>query len=700
MSDHHFEESTRCNLGWMRMDRRQSRRIELRHRDAFVHGSRLGTPHISDLSAGGMGILLSADQIHELCSETIEIFLGPNVSVRATAHPVRRQLLDGGQVSVGFRLSDMTPQGLALLNRFLLEEAAEQDEGFARYWAAKDALISKQRDHIARILRLSAEPGTQALLVFDGRTKLDTRLRVNAVDEYGFAASLERGPALKPGRRYGLVAAGRGAVSAFRAGLRSTDPHELRFSLPLEVVQSGFRTSARSAIAGVQECSIRFRHPRGAHWVTKSVIDASNTGVSVTFDRALDVLFPGDQLPDIALTFAGTNVQAHGMVRSIQDASPEGSCGIELFDFGSAEEHDAWTDFVFRLAHPRLDCDVRSAPHLGFRVLETSGYLELWSGNQDRHALSEDYARFWSDSTLSTGRVVTLLEAHQPVATMAANLLYPHTWMLHHFGVDARARTDRTSFLSYARELYSGMLHELQRIDDLEYVTMYMAADKGFNDFLYGEFARMYAEPDVLQWTKNQVYRADTRRAIPEGSMDRLVRVATEGDLALLAEHYAHTLGPMQVAAHELRAAGLSSAGFAQKLAHHGPVRTRQTYVFAPAGRPVWAMVCETGNEGVNLFGLLNRCWLTELSPLSSQEASAARRTLLRRALRHFAAAGRQQVVLLEPEDESSGDPLAAGFVRVSDGVCWLSRREVLPAWLSYVEDAFSLSRSQMRKAA
>jgi hypothetical protein len=156
----------------------------------------------------------------------------------------------------------------------------------------------------------------------------------------------------------------------------------------------------------------------------------------------------------------------------------------------------------------------------------------------------------------------------------------------------------------------------------------------------------------------------------------------------------------MQVAAHELHAEGLSHAGFGARMPQHREVRTRQTYVFAPAGRPVWALVCETGNEGVNLFGLLNRCWLTELAPLSSQEASAARRTLLRRALRHFAEAGKRQLVLLEPEGESVGDPVAAGFTRVSDGVYWLSRREVMPAWLSYVEDAFSMSRTLLRRAA
>jgi hypothetical protein len=683
----------------MRMDRRESRRVELRHRDAFVRGSRLGMPHVVDLSASGMGVVLSPEQAEELGAETFELFLGADVSLRASAEPVRRRDLESGLVSVGFRLSELSSQGLTLLNRFLLEESAEQDQGFERYWQAKEALVSKQRDHIARVLRLSAEPEAPALLVFDGSTRLDARLRVRAVHEEGFTVSQIRGRALTLGRKYGFVAPGRPAISAFRAGLRTIDADRLGFSLPLELVQSGFRTSARTSVYG-QECTIRFKHPRSAEWQTKVVLDASNTGVSVAFMRERDLLFPGDQLTEIQLAFAGRTARVHGIVRGIQDAPPDCSCGIELFDFGDQTQHDAWTDFVFRLAHPRLECDPARAPRSGFSVLESSGYLELWSGAQDQSALRHEYTQFWAENTGSTGRVVTLLEASQPVATMAANLLYPHAWMLHHFGVDARARVDRTSFLSYARELYSGMLHELQRVDDLEYVTMYMEADKGFNDFLYGEFARMYREPDVLQWAKNQVFRADTRRAIPEGPMDRLVRAANDSDLSALADCYARSLRPIQVAAHELSAEGLSSAGFARKLAHHGQVRARTSYVFAPGGRPVWALVCETGNEGVNLFGLLNRCWLTELAPISSQEASAARRTLLRRALRHFADAGRRQVVLLENEHEAPDDALAAGFVRVSDGVYWLSRREVMPAWLSYVEDAFSLSRSSVRRAA
>jgi hypothetical protein len=703
MSEARFERDSRCSLGWMRMERRASRRIELRYRDAFVHMSRLGAPHVVDLSAGGMGIILPASQVHELhelCTESIELFLGTDVCVRALAHPVRRHVLESGQVSIGFRLTELTSEGLSLLNRFLLEEAADQEEAFERYWGAKDAVISKQRDHVARVLRLCAEPGAAPLFVFEGRTKLATRLSLCSLDEHGFTALLAHGAPLAPGRRYGLVASGRGAVSAFRAGLRQVNGLELRFALPTELVQSGFRSSARCAVPSDRDCSIGFRHPRSGAWITKSACDVSKTGLSVRIAPSIDLLFPDDQLPNIELCFDGQVATVQGIVRGIHEASPDGTCGIELFDFGSAAQHDTWTEFVFRLAHPRLICSGERAARLGYQVLESSGYVELWSGSQARTLLSEDYSAYWRGDTGATGRVATLLEGAQPVATMAANLLYPRTFMLHHFGVDERARGDRTAFLSYARELYSGMLHELQRFDHLEYVTMYMQADKGFNDFLYGEFARMYREPEALLWANNQVYRADTRRAIPEGPMDRLVRGATDSDLALLESCYARSLPALQIAAHELTAEGLSTLGFAHKLAPHGPVRTRHSYVFAPAGRAVWALVCETGNEGVNLFGLMNRCWLTELVPLGSQEASAARRTLLRRALRHFADAGKRQVVLLEPEGEAHADPLAAGFERVADGVYWLSRREVMPAWLSYVEDAFSLSRSRLRRAA
>jgi hypothetical protein len=284
---------------------------------------------------------------------------------------------------------------------------------------------------------------------------------------------------------------------------------------------------------------------------------------------------------------------------------------------------------------------------------------------------------------------------------MAANLLYPRTWMLHHLGVDRGVRADRTAFLSCVRELYSAALHGTEHVSEPEFLTLYVEADKGFTDFLYGNFARMYGRSGDLQWSHNYVFRADTRRDRPAAEPgDPAIRVATRDDLELLAASCARTRTPMEIRAHELDPEGLSAEGFARRLSPRRPVRARETYVFAAGGRATWAVVCETGSEGANVFGLLNRCWLAELSPRAGTDEPGARRALLRRAIRHFSDAGRRQVVLLAPDARWLADAEGAGFEFVSKGAVWLSRWAVTPAWLAYVHDALSLPRSAAWRAA
>jgi hypothetical protein len=535
---------------------------------------------------------------------------------------------------------------------------------FERISSRTDAMVSHQREHIRRVLRLAP------LL-----SMLDTRLRVTAVDDDIFLAHRIHGPDLRVGSTYNFIASGGTAASAFRAQLRAVSNGEYHLTLPATLVQSGFRISTRRPISDGMTCGFRIPHEE---WITARVKNASRSGVALSFDMPLAI----EVLASMELSFFDGAAEATGVVRHCDG----GMCGIELVTFASPSQRHLWNAFTFRLVHPRLDAEASRAPRLAYRVLESSGYIDRWIGGQDGAVLASEHSSFWDSNDSKNGRLITLLEDERPIATMAANQLYPHTWLLHHFAVDARARIDRTAFRSYAREVYSGMLHELQRIDALEYVTMNMEADTSFNEFLYGEFVRMYPHPEALLWGRNRVYRGDTRRPLTETLVDRFVRTATDGDLCLLADVYTRTLHPMQVAALALTTEELSPAGFARKM----QTRARQVFVYAPEGAPVYAVMCETGNEGMNLFGLANRCGLTALVPLDADGASVARRALLRRALCHFAAAGKRQMVLFEAECESAVDPTAEGFTWVSDGVYWLSRREVLPAWRSYVEDALS----------
>jgi hypothetical protein len=562
------------------------------------------------------------------------------------------------------------------------ESGSSDDLG--RFWNSDDAVTASGRDDVRRSLRLMAEPGAASALVFDGRSKLDQELRISCVEEDEFVGSMD-GAELEPGRRYGFVARQTRAVLAFGATLLGLDGDALRFALPAEIVHSGFRRGARASMTQVGTITLAFAHPRLGFPLTAMAVNVSESGLAASLEPNVPVLAAGDPL-SIRISFADAVVRARGKVRHARS----GAFGLELLLFDSEAEREAWQSFAFRLTHPRVVHDHRAA----WPVLESSGYLELWAGDQDRAALAAEHSAFWDDEDSTTGRLSTLLDGARPVATMAANLLHPRTWMLHHFGVDRAVRADRAAFLSYSRELYSAAVHGLERVAELEYVTMCVEAGKGFSDYLYGNFARMYRRPDELKWTRSLVFRADTRHAPHAALASEAVRAATPEDLALVAAACARTRTRLEILAHDLDAEGLSREGFARRLAPRRPVRSRETYVFvAEGGRPTWAIVCETGSEGANVFGLLNRCWLAELSASTRGEASVARRALLGHAIRHFSEAGKRRVVLLGEPGDDVEDPPGAGFAFVSTGCVWLSRREVLPAWLAYVHDALSLPR-------
>jgi len=380
-------------------------------------------------------------------------------------------------------------------------------------------------------------------------------------------------------------------------------------------------------------------------------------------------------------------------------------CGVELIEFGSHEEQKAWTDFVYRELHPRLMHDRAEAQDCAWEVLESSGYVDLWTTPEERPHLYAEYRKFWSESGRAHGSVFTVdessdAESPRPVATITSSALWPRTFMVHHLGVDAHVRADRGAFLSSTRELYSALTYELQDQPELDYVAMFMEADKGWNEFLYGGFARVYNRPRDLLWLRNQVFRAPTTAPVPASPIDRFVHRATQPEISHMAQVCAQTRQPLECQALELCAEGLSSDGFARRFGAAGRGRTRTCFVFAPEGQPLWGLVCETGSEGANVFGLLNHCWLAQLSPCGSQESCVARQALLRRALTHYAEAGKHSCLLLETADGPSTDALASGFSRVSAGSVWLSRRDVMPAWLAYIDDALTLSQSRQRQAA
>jgi hypothetical protein len=90
------------------------------------------------------------------------------------------------------------------------------------------------------------------------------------------------------------------------------------------------------------------------------------------------------------------------------------------------------------------------------------------------------------------------------------------------------------------------------------------------------------------------------------------------------------------------------------------------------------------GNEGANVFGLLNRCRIFWWS--RPPDWVRIKRVLLAEAVLIYRAAKKKEYVFID-RDGTDDCPSLLGYQFVAAGVRWLARTDVIPAWRSYIEE-------------
>lgn len=120
--------------------------------------------------------------------------------------------------------------------------------------------------------------------------------------------------------------------------------------------------------------------------------------------------------------------------------------------------------------------------------------------------------------------------------------------------------------------------------------------------------------------------------------------------------------------------------------------RSRQVYVADESGAPVAALIAESGGEGVNIFGLMNRCFIVSLTTKPvSQPVKAA---LLGKAEQHFARLDKEHFIFFDEPDVDPSFVKLCGFELISDGMRFIAHKRVVPAWLSYLANVLSLRQA------
>lgn len=665
---------------------------------------------LRDLGAGG-GVLQAAGSFSGTGSDCCaEFALGDLPPFFGIIQPVR--LLDpGAGWSLAFRFGRLGPEALRSLARFLIERHLDASrrivwpgivpEGSLGRFERRPVLegLIHHTLWLGRPLWLHADPGLPALQV---RAR---DLVVLAARQLLVVESVEGELPPNPGREYQAMFSGPSALYSFSTTVYRVSGQSAWLTVPESVRVAGFRGSLRACPPLDAPMRVAFGHPREpGHTVHKQALEVGARGLSFLLDPERDLLFPGEPLRGLTAWLPDGPVRAEACLRSVRSLGPGLLAGgIELAGFESPADAERWQCFVLQLTHPGVELLHRAEVGQAWRALQASGYVDLLDGEREED-LERQFRQAWTRHAESpaVSRFFLVRRDQRPVATAAASLVYPRTWMPHLFGIDRQERANRANLFERARQVNSGMMHLLGHLTDSDHFVFYFDSEKPFHDLVFGRFLAGYPRKDEFLYDSFRLYRLRLRgawRAEPPAAGIEVVEADSilSGSLAL---HLQRQLAPIEVDAYAYREDEIALEEFSRRCAALDYERQRRIFFALERGDPRAALLVETGSEGLSVFGLLDRCWCFGLAP-GGEVAWPWLAALLRRAAAHYAACGRRTFLYQDSQPtDRSGSLGELGFSLVANGRRWLGCRRIIPAFSNHVREIMELGIESIAQAA
>ncbi len=686
----------------MGCERRRTMRFALEAADSAIE---IADRRMALAELGGGGLVLRLNAAESLCLDGREelsarLRLAGQAPFGLRLRPLRSRQR-GGELLVSSAFTGLDRDAQQRLSRFLLNLLIHRPVSRPGGLAGPE-LGRFQRRGVFQSLLYHSLGRRQLMRVERNGRRIGPSLRVRGTTVEAARSLLVAdvigavGDVLAPGAEVELVLAGPNSVVRFSSGIWRMAPGRVWLTLPPAVRAGGFRDSLRVELSPGLGVMLALVHPRQSGLrLTRPVLDVAAHGLSFALDPARDALFPGERLDRLIVNTPHGPVRARGVLRSAA-ARPGRStlrAGLELTGFAAAQDAERYRRFVFEMAHPRVRLVGPGEVELAWQALEASGYVDLLD-EQQHTALHGRFARAWNGCARQPqrGRFFLVMRGERPVATAAANPLYPRTWLPHHFGVDRTLRRqDRRLLFDFARETYSGIMHLLRQLSPATYFVFYFDAAKGWHELAFRRFLDAYRQPADYLWDRFVLYRADPRSPAAESSAAGLTVVAAD-------EVQRHRLGcrllraqsPIEVDAYSYRPDEIDLRAFSRACRDRGFERERCILVARRQGRDLAALVAECGDDGLNLFNLFNCCRLFALDPNGREPA--VRRALLAAARRFYRRRGKAGFLFMAPADDEDPRAVAGlGLVREAAGQRWLARRSLIPAYLHYVRESMGM---------
>jgi hypothetical protein len=691
----------------MEGERRESSRIAVAEAGVRVRSpAALAEAQVVELSAAGLGLVLPPGLWPAFERVTLALELPGHGCLELEARPIRAEPIAGGlRLGLGFALPD--PAGLGRMAAFLAERYRQSCQSRDLDQAARARSLGvSRRDLVVRMLSHYLLRMETPLRAYCGLELMPGSLHMRSFETSSARMLLEceadgqLGDRLTPRSEVLLAFPACRALAFFESEVFRAKGSKRWLTMPACIRQTSFRASGRLMLEPSNRTELVIFHPRlPEKRLCKLVLEAGARGLSFPFDPLRDCFFPGERLGRVEVRFPGGLACAEAMVRSMRELDGEVplACGLELTTFESPEAREAWGRFVFKESYPQLIIAGSEQAENVWDVLVRSQYPEEVI-DVLRPSLEHRFFSAWGRTScdLRQGRVVLIEKQGRPVGTAAANLLYPRTWFFHHMGFDAdERRADRLGLFALAHEIYVGMCHLMSHMNSADFWAIFAEAGRPWNDMLYGQFVLRHPNHEDVLYDGYGVFRrlpgpvpcVDSERikgvcvVRPDAEMrERLVRYLILNTHVLEQEAYAY-------------GEDLEFEAFGSRCAEFGYERSRKVYLAVDEGRPLAALLAESGHEGANVFGLLNRCWIVMMEPEAARD-DRVKLALLHQAIRHYAELGREDFLYFghwggEPMDLL--EPL--GYRFEAEGFRFLARREVLPAYMAYVDELMRMLR-------
>ena len=661
-----------------------------------------GVP-VLEVSGDGASLFLPQGALGRPRLPTV-LHLNGHFSFGADLELVRHASLDSDRVAVGVRFRSLSHEAWHDLGQFLIAEFLRRQRSLERLSTTAGPLLRvRDEARIAGILRLHGLASGRRLSVYRGDQPLPARLRLDAIAPQmaHLEATSDLENALEEDASYSFLLPGSGAAILFSATVRRCRGRAVTLSFPAEMLQGGFRDSLRLPTPGGEGILVSFPHHRtDGQRRARAAQDVSDQGLSFTLADGQDLLLPGDRLEDLRVELPTGAVSTLAVVRSIapRDGAHGLTCGIELLDFEGAADRKRWERYLFSKAYPRTLDEGPDLAGMAWQMLDSSGYLDLWTRAEDRERLERRFHREWRWPAAVPSHLIVLREESRSTGTFATSRLYPKTWLLHSLGVDKEARRRHGAVLDLARELYAAMLRLLKAETQGRFFALFVQKDKRWTDLLYGGFVRTLPADAPSVYDEYVLYKCRTEDepvSLPTDAVRWSVREADPDELAGVSGRLRGLLTPTEIEAYSYGEDEIDLRSFSAE----DPAGFRRSVLVARDEEgPLAALVLESGSEGINVFGLLNSCRIFFLRPAHDRaEVKGVCGALLAAAREAYRALDVREFIIFATHEAMAEAAFERGSCLISEGVRWVGSSELLQAWTSYIDEVLQARSHEVR---